>query len=372
MSVLAITARDGAARAGVVTTRHGTFRTPAFMPVGTHAAVKACHPDEVRAAGAGILLCNAYHLALRPGAELIAAAGGLHKFMGWDGPILTDSGGYQLVSLREVAAVDDDGATFISPYDGSRLRVTPEHAIEIQATLGSDIIMVLDHPVPFGADDAKARAATERTHRWAERCREVHPGDGHLLFGIVQGGFDESARRASAKILVDLDFDGVAIGGLAVGEPVDVMTAMTDVVVAELPQEKPRYFMGLGTDLELLALVGRGVDMFDCVVPTRLARNGVALTKSGQLSLRNAAYKEDYRPLEEDCSCVACARFSRAYLRHLFQVGEILAHRVVSLHNIAHLTGLMEGAAHAIARGEFDAYCSGVTEQRAVRYTSRL
>jgi queuine tRNA-ribosyltransferase len=349
-------ALDGAARTGELTTAHGTVRTPAFMPVGTHATVKALHPDEVRAAGVDILLCNAYHLALRPGIELIEHAGGLHAFMGWDHPILTDSGGYQLVSLAEVAAVDDDGATFVSPYDGSRLRVTPEEAVRNQARLGADVLMCLDHPVAHGTPEAAAQEATARTHRWAERCREAHPGAGHLLFGIAQGGFDAPARKESARIMAGLDFDGIAIGGLSVGEPVDTMLTLAEASVSELPPDRPRYFMGLGTDAELLASIALGIDMFDCVVPTRLARNGTALTPDGRLSLRNAAAKDDLRPIDAECPCTACARFTRSYLRHLFQSGEILAHRLVSLHNITHLARLMEDARAAIRDHAFAAF----------------
>src|SRR5579864_3187134 len=278
MTVLSIEARDGAARTGVLHTAHGPVRVPAFMPVGTHATVKACLPDEVRATGADIVLCNGYHLALRPGVELVEAAGGLHRFMGWDGPILTDSGGYQMVSLRDVAGVDDDGAVFVSPYDGTRMRMTPEESVRAQARLGADIVMCLDHPVAYGADSALTREATARTHLWAERCRAAHPGEGHLLFGIAQGGFDADLRRESARAVGAMDFDGVAVGGLALGEPPPVMATMAGAALEELPDDLPRYLMGLGTDAELLAMVGLGIDMFDCVVPTRLARNATALT----------------------------------------------------------------------------------------------
>jgi queuine tRNA-ribosyltransferase len=347
---------DGGARTGELRTAHGNVRTPAFMPVGTHATVKALHPDEVRDAGVDIILCNAYHLALRPGIDVIERAGGLHAFMGWTRPILTDSGGYQLVSLADVAAVDDDSATFVSPYDGSRLRVTPEEAVHNQARLGADVLMCLDHPVAHGTRESLAREATERTHRWAERCRASHPGDGRLLFGIAQGGFDADARHESARFMSTLDFDGVAIGGLAVGEPVATMLAMTEASVAELAADRARYFMGLGSDSELLAAIALGIDMFDCVVPTRLARNGTALTPDGRLSLRNAAVKDDPTPIDQECPCAACARFSRSYLRHLFQSGEILAHRLVSLHNITHLARLMEQARAAIRNRSFAAF----------------
>lgn len=358
MSALTLSATDGAARTGTLRTAHGEVRLPAFMPVGTHAAVKAVMPAEVRACGADILLCNAYHLALRPGAELVDRLGGLHELMRWDGPILTDSGGYQLVSLDGVASVDDDGATFVSPYDGSRLRVTPEEAVALQARLGADVIMCLDHPVAYGAAAAVAAEATERTHRWAERCRSAHPGrDRHLLFGIAQGGFDAAERRRSAEVVAGLDLDGVAIGGLALGEPPPVMEAMAAAALERIPEGLPRYVMGLGTDAELLAMVGAGVDMFDCVLPTRLARNGTALTCGGRISLRRAALRDDLRTLEEGCPCPACAGgFTRAYLRHLFAAGEILAHRLLSLHNLTHLGGLMNGARAAIARGRFAEY----------------
>jgi len=353
VTTFSITARDGKARTGVLHTPHGEVRTPAFMPVGTHATVKALHPDEVRASGADILLCNAYHLALRPGVDAIETAGGLHRFMGWDGSILTDSGGYQLVSLREVAKVDDDGAEFISPYDGTRLRVTPEDAIDIQRRLGADIVMTLDHPVPWGTADEEVRAAMERTHAWAARCRAVHPGDGRLLFGIAQGGFDLQLRQESARQIAALHFDGNAVGGLSVGEPLPVMEEMTAASIAQLPESAPRYFMGLGTDHELLAMVALGIDMFDCVVPTRLARNGTALTQQGHLSLRNSVHHDDPDPIDATCPCPACARFSRAYLRHLFKSGEILAHRLVSQHNLTHLGRLMGQARDAIAAGRF-------------------
>ncbi len=351
-----VEARDGAARAGRLRTLHGEVRTPAFMPVGTHATVKALDPDEVRACGAEIVLCNAYHLALRPGVDLIERAGGLHAFMGWHGPILTDSGGFQLVSLRNVTRVDEEAATFVSPYDGTRLRVTPEEAVALQARLDADVVMCLDQPVGWGADGADAVAATTRTQRWAERCRAVHPGGGRLLFGICQGGFDGEARAVSARAIAALDFDGVAIGGLSVGEPVGVMEAMTAVSLAELPGNRPRYFMGLGTDAELLTMVALGVDMFDCVAPTRLARTGTALTPEGRLSLRRAAVREDLRPLVDGCPCPACRRFSRAYLRHLMVAGEILGHRLLSLHNVTHLASLMAAARAAITEARFAAF----------------
>ena len=363
MTAYTLHARDGTARAGVLHTRHGDVHTPAFMPVGTHATVKSLDPGEVRATGAEILLCNAYHLALRPGVELVERAGGLHRFMAWDGPILTDSGGYQLVSLDRVVAIDDEGATFVSPYDGTRMRVTPESAIDIQARLDADVVMCLDQPVAFGATAATVEAATARTHRWAERCRDAHPGDGRLLFGICQGGFDPALRAVSAQAIAALGFDGVAVGGLSVGEPLPLMEEMTAASVAHLPDTSARYFMGLGTDAELLAMVALGVDMFDCVVPTRLARTGTAMTPEGRLPLRRAEYRDDLRPLDPTCPCAACARFSRAYLRHLIAASEILGHRLLSLHNVSHLVRLLTGARVAITEGRFSAYRAAVEDR---------
>ncbi|HXA30304.1 MAG TPA: tRNA guanosine(34) transglycosylase Tgt [Candidatus Angelobacter sp.] len=357
MTALQITHRDGAARTGILHTAHGDIRTPAFMPVGTHATVKACTPEEVRQTGADILLCNGYHLVLRPGVDTVERAGGLHAFMRWDGPILTDSGGYQLVSLDDVTAIDDDGATFVSPYDGTRMRVSPEQAIAAQARLGADIVMCLDHPVAYGATPQRTEEATMRTQQWAERCREHHPGEGHLLFGITQGGFDPTLRAESARAIAGLDFDGIAIGGLALGEPPAIMEQMAQAALTHIPDQTPRYVMGLGTDRELLAMVALGVDMFDCVLPTRLARTGTALTTQGRLSLRQSRRKTDLRPLQPGCPCHACeGGYSRAYLRHLFQAGEILAHRLVSLHNLTHLGRLMAAAREAIAQGTFVAF----------------
>jgi queuine tRNA-ribosyltransferase len=366
VTAFTITGRDGAARCGVLRTAHGPVETPTFMPVGTHASVKACHPAEVRAAGAQIILANAYHLALRPGVDLIERAGGLQRFMAWDGPILTDSGGYQLISLAGVAGVDDEGATFISPWDGSRLRVTPEVAVGIQSRLGADILMCLDHPVAWGAPPELAREATARTHRWAERCRAVSLPPDRLLFGIVQGGFDAGDRRASARHLGGLGFDGLAIGGLSVGESVADMEALTRACAEAMPDVCPRYFMGLGTDRELVALAALGVDMFDCVVPTRLARNGTALTWAGQLRLSNSERREELGPVDPDCDCLCCRDFSRAYLRHLFSSREMLAHRLLSIHNITHLCRLMERVREAIRAGRL-ADLRGEVEEAAGR-----
>ncbi len=355
MTALRIEARDGAARTGILHTAHGDVRTPAFMPVGTHATVRACTPQEVTDTGADILLCNGYHLILRPGVDLVERAGGLHA-----------------------------GATFVSPFDGTRMRMTPEQAVADQARLGADIVMCLDHPVAYGTDLTTTQLATDRTHRWAERCRAHHPGEGHLLFGITQGGFDPHLRAESARAIAALDFDGVAIGGLALGEPPPVMQRMAEAALECIPETTPRYVMGLGTDAELLAMVAVGIDMFDCVLPTRLARNGTALTAGGRLSLRRAQFRDDLRTLEPGCPCPSCSGgFTRAYLRHLFRAGEILAHRLLSLHNLTHLGTLMGRAREAIAAGSFadlraaalDGLAGGVDSDRAglspVGYSSR-
>ena len=345
-----ILARDGRARRGTLRTAHGEVQTPAFMPVGTHATVKACDPLEVAQAGAEMILANFYHLSLRPGVELIAEMGGLHQFMGWPGSILTDSGGYQLVSLGELVELDDTGVTFRSPYDGDTIQLTPKGVVEGQLKLGSDVIMVLDQPVPFGTSLQLAEIATRRTHRWAEQCRQTDTGSA-MLFGIVQGGFELGLRAESAEVIAGLGFDGVALGGLVLGEPPQVRQPAIDACVQHLPEHLPRYVMGLGTDLDLLDSVARGVDLFDCVLPTRLARTGTVLTDRGRLSLRQARFRRDSRQLEPVCECPACSRFSRAYLRHLYVAGEILAHRLLSLHNLWHLSQLMAGTRLAIEVG---------------------
>jgi queuine tRNA-ribosyltransferase len=328
------------------------------MPVGTHGSVKACHPDEVARSGADMLLANFYHLALRPGIELIEHLGGLHRFMGWSGSILTDSGGYQLVSLGHLVEFDDEGVTLRSPYDGSRIRLTPEQVVAGEVRLGVDVAMVLDQPVGFGASPERARDATRRTHLWAQRCRQVAAGSS-LVFGIVQGGFEVESRRQSAALIGELGFDGVALGGLVLGEPGPVRFAAVAACVECLPERLPRYLMGLGSDLELLTAIAQGVDMFVCVGPTGVARPGVALTPGGRLALRRGRYRDDARPLEPGCQCPACQRFSRAYLRHLHLAGEILAHRMMSLHNLHHLGALMAEARAAIGAGELESMIAG-------------
>jgi queuine tRNA-ribosyltransferase len=349
-----ISSRDGKARRGTLRTVHGKVQTPAFMPVGTHATVKACDPEEVAQAGAEMLLANFYHLSLRPGVELIAEMGGLHRFMGWKGSILTDSGGYQLVSLGELVDLDDSGVTFRSPYDGDTIQLTPQGVIEGQLKLGSDVIMVLDHPVPFGTSPVLSEVATRRTHLWAEQCRQIDTGEA-MLFGIVQGGFEVGPRAESAEWIAGLGFDGIALGGLVLGEPPQVRQHAIDACVEHLPEHLPRYVMGLGTDLDLLDAVARGVDLFDCVLPTRLARTGTVLTDRGRLSLRQARFRRDGAQLEEGCECPACASFSRAYLRHLYVAGEILASRMLSLHNLWHLGRLMAEVRQAIEADQLQA-----------------
>jgi len=352
-----VTARDGAARAGVLRTAHGEVRTPAFMPVGTKATVKSVDPGELRELGAEIVLGNAYHLHFRPGAELIAELGGLHAFMGWDGAILTDSGGFQVFSLRDtLLATDDEGVTFRSVYDGRAERFTPELAARVQELLGSDVAMCLDICSPAGVSRAELEEAVRRTTAWAVRQRVLPRAPGQLRFAITQGGLDTKLRRRSSEELVGLDFDGYAIGGLSVGEHREPMFEATSEAAALLPEEKPRYFMGIGDPEGVLEVISRGVDMFDCVLPTRTARTGSALTREGRLNLRNARFARDERPLDEECSCPACSRFSRAYLRHLVNQQEILGLRLISLHNLRFLLDLVAAARQAIERGEFLAW----------------
>jgi queuine tRNA-ribosyltransferase len=352
-----LTAADGAARAGVVRTAHGDVPTPAFMPVGTKATVKTVDPDELRALGTTILLGNTYHLHFRPGEELIAELGGLHRFMSWDGPILTDSGGFQVFSLRDtLASVDDDGVTFRSVYDGAAARFTPESVARCQTRLGSDIAMCLDICPPVDVDRAGLAEAVRRTTLWATRQRAEPRADGQQLFGIAQGGSDPELRRRSIAELVDLDFDGYALGGLAIGEERPLMFETTGWAAELLPEDKPRYFMGIGDPEGILEVIERGIDMFDCVLPTRTARTGSALTWEGRLNLRNAAFARDPRPLDDDCTCPACTRFTRAYIRHLINQQELLGLRLLSLHNLRFLLELTANARAAIEEGRFPAF----------------
>ena len=348
---------DGAARAGVLRTAHGEVRTPVFMPVGTKGTVKSLHPDEVRDLGAQIVLGNTYHLYFRPGDDVISALGGLHSFMGWEAPILTDSGGFQVFSLRDtIARVDDDGVTFRNVYDGTEAHFTPELAARIQTNLGSDIAMCLDQVPPAGVTRAAMAEAVRRTTLWAERQRDAPRADGQLRFGITQGGIDPELRRRSTEEIAALGFDGNAIGGLAIGEDRDAMFDVTDWSTALLPAERPRYFMGIGDPEGILEVIEAGVDMFDCVLPTRTARTGSALTREGRLNLRNARFARDPAPLDELCDCPACSRFSRAYIRHLVNQNELLGLRLLSLHNLRFVLELTRGAREAIERGGFASY----------------
>ncbi|MFL5954270.1 MAG: tRNA guanosine(34) transglycosylase Tgt [Gaiellaceae bacterium] len=355
--VFEVHATDGPARAGVLHTAHGVVETPVFMPVGTKGTVKSLHPDEVRDLGAQILLGNTYHLHFRPGDELIRELGGLHRFMGWDAPILTDSGGFQVFSLRDtIARVDDDGVTFNNVYDGAATRFTPELAAAVQRNLGSDIAMCLDQVPPAGVSRRDLEVAVRRTTEWAHRQRDAPRADGQLRFGITQGGIDPELRRRSTEEIAELDFDGNAIGGLAIGEDRALTFEVTRWSAALLPETKARYFMGIGDPEGILEVIEAGIDMFDCVLPTRTARTGSALTNEGRLNLRNAQYARDERPLDESCDCAACTRFTRAYIRHLVNQNELLGLRLLSLHNLRFLIELTRGAREAIQRGGFADY----------------
>jgi len=346
---------DGAARRGEVATAHGVVRTPAFMPVGTQAAIKGVHMSAVRESGADIVLANTYHLMLRPGAERIAALGGLHAFMNWPYPILTDSGGFQVMSLAALRTLDENGVTFRSHIDGALVALSPERAIEIQNLLGSDIVMQLDECLKLPATSAEIERAVRLSLAWAERCKRAFEGaaPGRALFGIVQGGDDPAQRVASARALTEIGFPGYAIGGLAVGEPQEVMLKMIEEVAPALPPDRPRYLMGVGTPEDLLEAVGRGVDMFDCVMPTRDGRHGRAFTRFGAINLRNARHAADPRPLDEQSSCAAARTYSRAYLNHLTRANEMLGAMLTSEINLAYYQELMAGMRSAIEAGRF-------------------
>lgn len=350
-------ATDGPARAGLFHTPHGPIETPVFAPVGTLASVKAVSPRQLQDLDVSLVLANTYHLYLRPGDALIRDQGGLHSFMAWDGPILTDSGGFQVFSQGDTNSIDDDGVTFRSHIDGSTHRFTPERAVEIQENLGADIIMCFDEcPEPHDLD--YNRAALARTHRWAERCLAAQTRTDQALFGIVQGGVFADLRAESAEFLTSLDFPGYGIGGLSVGESKADMHAMLEVVSSILPADRPRYLMGVGTPLDIVEGVARGVDMFDCVLPTRLARHGAAFSREGRLNMHNARFAEDSGPLDEACSCYTCATFSRAYLRHLVQSKEILGYTLLSIHNLHTLLELTRNTRSAILDGHFEAYAT--------------
>jgi len=344
-----IAARDGAARRGRLSTAHGDVETPAFMPVGTAATVKAMRPEDVAQAGFAMILANTYHLMLRPGAERVASLGGLHRFMHWPGPILTDSGGFQVLSLAKLRKLSEDGVVFQSHLDGSRHQLTPERAIEIQRLLDADVTMVLDECTPFPATEDEARQSMERSMRWAERCkRAFRDTSGYGLFGINQGGVHAAPRLASAKALTGIGFDGYAIGGLAVGEGQVAMFAVLDTTVPALPDDKPHYLMGVGKPDDLLGAVMRGIDLFDCVLPTRSGRTAQVFTRFGTVNVRNARHQDDKRPLEEGCDCPACRFYSRAYLHHLARGGEILASMLLTHHNLRYYARLMEQMRAAI------------------------
>ena len=362
-------ATDGTARTGEISTAHGLVRTPAFMPVGTQGAIKGVHHDDVRASGADIMLANTYHLMLRPGAERVAALGGLHAFMSWPYPIITDSGGYQVMSLAPLRKVAEAGVTFRSHIDGAMVALSPERAIEVQNLLGSDIAMQLDECIQLPADKHDIERAMRLSLRWAERCKRAFENApaGRALFGIVQGGDDQGLREESARALLDISFDGYAIGGLAVGESPEVMRKVVAETAPALPAERPRYLMGVGMPADLLAAVARGVDMFDCVLPTRNGRHGLAFTRFGPINIKNAHHAEDPRPLDAQSNCPAARDFSRAYLHHLFKAGEALGGTLLSVVNLFYYQELMAGAREAIAAGRFADYVAQTTEQWSVK-----
>ena len=348
------------ARAGIIHTPHGSFPTPIFMPVGTQASVKGVSPDELLDINAGIILSNTYHLFLRPGSELVKKAGGLHKFMHWPRAILTDSGGFQVFSLGDLRKITEEGVTFRSHLDGSKKFLSPEVSMKVQRDLGSDIVMAFDECVPYPADFAYTKQSTERTTRWAILSKKAMEGaENQGLFGIVQGGMFKELRRYSAEALIELDFPGYAVGGLSVGEPPELMNEMLGYTLELLPQNKPRYLMGVGTPDYLVEGVARGIDMFDCVYPTRVARNGMAMVHSGRIVIKNSEYTEDERPLEEGCGCYACRNgYTRSYIRHLFRAGEIFGLRLLSLHNLYLLCQFMRNVRQSIIDGRFGEFRS--------------
>ena len=345
------------ARRGRITTPHGVIETPVFMPVGTAATVKAMRPEEVRDMGAEIILANTYHLYLRPGHEVVKAAGGLHSFMNWERPILTDSGGFQVFSLGAMRKISEEGVEFRSHIDGSKHMLSPEKSMEIQNALGSDIIMAFDECIPYPADRSYVRDSLERTTRWLKRCREYHRDtERQSLFGIMQGGMYKDLRRESAEQIVDLDLPGYAIGGLSVGEPKEIMYDIMDDCVDLLPDDRPRYLMGVGSPDCLFEGVERGIDMFDCVLPTRIARHGMAMTSQGRVNIKNAKYEKDFTPLDPACDCYTCRNYSKAYLRHLFKSDEILSSMLMTNHNLYFLINTMKNMRKAIEEDRFTEY----------------
>ncbi len=364
-----LVATDGKARAGILATDHGEVATPAFMPVGTRGSVKAIEQRELREIGAQIILGNTYHLYLRPGTEILRRAGGLHKFIGWDRPILTDSGGYQVYSLTDLRKIEEEGVTFKSHLDGSSHVFSPEVVVDIERHIGADIMMVLDECTPYPCEHQYAQESNELTLRWAERCKRAFEnttalyGSSQALFGIVQGSTYPEIRQTSARKLVDIGFDGYAIGGLAVGEPAEEMYRITEFCEPILPPAKPRSLMGVGTPENLLESIDRGMDMFDCVLPTRNGRNAMLFTHEGALNIKNAAFKDDFRPVDEMCNCYTCRTFTRAYLRHLFQVKEILALQLATIHNLAFYLWLVREARTQILTNHFRRWKSEMIER---------
>ena len=356
--------RDGRARRGTLTLAHGVVETPAFMPVGTYGTVKAMSPAELREIGAGIVLGNTFHLWLRPGLEVIAAHGGLHRFMGWDGPLLTDSGGFQVFSLGALRKISEEGVKFASPINGDRLMLTPEESMRIQRVLDADIAMIFDECTPYPAAEREAGDSMRLSLRWAERSKRSHEGNPNALFGIVQGGMHERLRDESLAELQRIGFDGYAIGGLSVGEPKDDMRRILAHTAPRLPEDKPRYLMGVGTPEDLVEAVAAGVDMFDCVLPTRNARNGWLFTRHGDIKIKNVAHRQDTRPLDAGCGCYGCTHFTRAYLHHLHHVNEILGARLNTIHNLYYYLTLMGELRAAIAASGLSAYTTAFREQR--------
>lgn len=355
---------NSGARAGILTTPHGEIKTPVFMPVGTLGTVKAMTPEELRDLNAQIILANTYHMYLRPGSDIVRRAGGLHRFMHWDGPILTDSGGFQVFSLGALRKITEEGVEFRSHIDGSKHFLTPEKSIAIQEDLGSDIMMCFDECVHYGADHEYTRKSMEMTHRWAKRCKDAQKyPEKQAIFGIIQGGMYKDLRTESAKVMSEMDFPGYSIGGLSVGEPKEEMIELLHHTTSHMPWDKPRYLMGVGTPDYLLETVASGMDMADCVIPTRLARHGTIIAHTGMLSVRNAQFKDDFTAPDPDCDCYTCTNYSRAYLRHLFQCGEILASRLASIHNIRFLLKLMEEAREAILEDRFLEYKNSFNEK---------
>ena len=358
-------ATDGAARRARLELAHGTVETPAFMPVGTYGTVKAMSPDELRASGAQIVLGNTFHLWLRPGLDVIAAHHGLHRFMGWEGPILTDSGGFQVFSLGALRKITEEGVKFASPINGDRLLLTPEESMRIQRVLNSDIVMIFDECTPYPASHREAADSMRLSLRWAQRSRQAHGDNANAMFGIVQGGMYEDLREESLAGLEAIGFEGYAIGGLSVGEPKEDMARVLAHVAPRLPAAHPRYLMGVGTPEDIVAAVSQGIDMFDCVLPTRNARNGWLFTRFGDIKIRNAKYRDDTRPLDESCTCPTCRHFSRAYLHHLQRVKEILGARLNTLHNLHYYHWLMAGLREAIEAGRLASFLSGFRRDRA-------